>query len=205
MSSKITTSSLIAFVSLPGIGLFLLLRQQCLIGIWKTALLVTNLAYLIIVAQSFQNLYFGIAVAHVSFVSTLLWYVIGASEFGNTEQTNVMSKPSVLSIPLAVVIPVCDFQIVAMGSQSFGNVDMEPCTDLMRSWLTVAILLSVVLLFGRQCYWRELNWFEGSFEKKATEETILFYLVAAFAAAMIYPFFLSDVPNPIRILFCMFQ
>jgi hypothetical protein len=205
MSSKITTSSLIAFASLPGIGLFLLLKQQGQIDIWKTVLICTGVVYLFVVARSFQNLYFGIAVAHVSFVSTLLWYVIGASEFGNTEQTNVIRKSSVLAIPSAVVIPVCAFQILAMVSQSFGNVDMDPCTHLMRSWLAVAILLSVVLLFGRQCYWRELNWFEGSIEKKATEETILFYFVAAFAAAMIYPFFLSNVPNPVRILFCMFQ
>lgn len=206
MSSKITTtSSLIAFIGLPGIGLLWLLRQQGPIGVWKSALLITGIAYLVVVAQSFQNIYFGIAVAHVSFVSTLLWYSVVASEFGNSEQTDAMSGSSVIAIFSALIIPVCAFQIVASGSRIFGNVSMEPCANLMRSWLTLVILLSVVLLFGRRCYWRELNWFEGSFDKKATEETILFYMVAGFVATMIYPFFLSDFPNPIRILFCMFQ
>jgi hypothetical protein len=205
MSSKITTSALMGFIALPVLGLFLLLRQQGPIGIWKIALLGTGIAYLVVVAQSFPNLYFGIAVAHISFVSTFLWYALGASEFGNSKQTDAMSGSSVISILSALIIPVCDFQIVASGSRLFGNVGMEPCTDLMRSWLAVTILLSMVLLFGRQYYWRELNWFEDSLHKRATEETILFYLVTGFMAAMIYPFFLSDFPNPIRILFCMFQ
>ena len=193
------------FIALPVLGLFLLLRQQGPIGIWKIALLGTGIAYLVVVAHSFPNLYFGIAVAHISFVSTLFWYALGASEFGNSKQTDAMSGYSVISILSALIIPVCDFQIVASGSRLFGNVGMEPCTDLMRSWLAVTILLSMVLLFGRQYYWRELNWFEDSLHKRATEETILFYLVTGFMAAMIYPFFLSDFPNPIRILFCMFQ
>lgn len=196
------------FIALPVLGLFLLLRQQGPIGIWKIALLGTGIAYLVVVAHSFPNLYFGIAVAHISFVSTLLWYALGASEFGNSKQTDAMSGYSVISILSALIIPVCTFQIVIVvisGLRFFENVGVEPCANLMRSWLAVTILLSMVLLFGRQYYWRELNWFEDSLHKRATEGTILFYLVTGFMAAMIYPFFLSDFPNPIRILFCMFQ
>lgn len=203
MGSKITTSSLIAFVGLPGIGLLMLLIQHGSIGIWKIALLVTNIAYLVVVAQSFPNLYFGVAVAHVSFVSTLLWYSVGASEIGNSEKSSEEDS-SATSILASVCIPVIAFQIVASGSRLFGNVSMEPCANLMRSWLAVVIFLSVVLLFGRQCYWRELNWFEASLDKRAAETTVS-YMVMGFVASMIYPFFLSDFPNPIRILFCVFQ
>lgn len=203
MGSKITTSSLIAFVGLPGIGLLMLLIQHGSIGIWKIALLVTNIAYLVVVAQSFPNLYFGVAVAHVSFVSTLLWYSVGASEIGNSEKSSEEDS-SATSILASVCIPVIAFQIVASGSRLFGNVSMEPCANLMRSWLAVVIFLSVVLLFGRQCYWQELNWFEASLDKRAAETTVS-YMVMGFVASMIYPFFLSDFPNPIRILFCVFQ
>jgi hypothetical protein len=91
MRSKITTPSLLAFVGLPVIGLFLLLRQQGAIGIWKTVLICTGVVYLVVVAQSFQSLYFGIAVAHASFISTLIWYALGASEFDNTKQTEAKS------------------------------------------------------------------------------------------------------------------
>ena len=141
--------------------------------------------------------------AHVSFVTTLLWYALAASELGTSQKTDAMNGSSVISILSTVVIPVCDFQIVASGARLFGNVIMEPCTDLMRSWLAAAILLSVVLLFGRQWYWRELNWFKDSPHKRAPEGAIPFYMVVGFMAAMIYPFFLSDFPNPIRVLHCM--
>ncbi len=204
MSLKITASSLIGFIGLPGIGLLLLLKQQGPIGIWKIALLVTNIAYLVVVAQSFPNLYFGIAVAHVSFVSTLLWYSVIAGEDGYSEQSSREEDSSVTSILSAICIPVIVFQIVASGSRLFGNVSMESCTSLMRSWLAIVIFLSVVLLFGRQCYWRELNWFEASLDMR-TAETTVSYIVMGFVASMIYPFFLSDFPNPIRILFCILQ
>jgi hypothetical protein len=75
----------------------------------------------------------------------------------------------------------------------------------MRSWLAVAICLSVILLFGRQYYWHVLNWFEASFDKKAAGDTTLSYMVMGFMASMIAPFFMTDFPNPISILFCMFR
>ena len=51
MSSKITTSALIGFIALPVLGLFLLLRQQGTISIWKIALLGTGTVYLVAIAQ----------------------------------------------------------------------------------------------------------------------------------------------------------
>lgn len=205
MSSKFTTSSLLGFIALPVLGLFLLLRQRESIGIWKSVLIYTGAVYLVLVSRLFPNWYVGIAVAHISFLSTILWYSIMASEARHYKRTDAIDGFFMISILSAIIIPVCVFQIVASGSRIFGNVSMEPCTNLMRSWFAATILLSLVLLLGRQCYWRGLNWFEDSLDKKVTEEATLFYMVAGFIAALIYPFFLSGFPNPIRILFCMFQ
>lgn len=201
MSSKTSSASLIGFIVLPVIGLFLLQRRQGQVSFWNIVLLVSGIAYLVLVSKSFPNLYFGIVVAHVSFVSTLLWYSIMAGEADN-DGADGGENSSVTSILAAICIPVIVFQIVASGSQIFENVSMEPCADLMRTWLAVAICLSVILLLGRKCYWRELNWFGASLDKR-TAETTVSYMVMGGVASMIYPFFVSDFPNPIRILFCM--
>lgn len=205
MRSKVSVSSLVWLMAIPGIGLFWLLKQRGSMDIWNALLLGTGIVYLVTVSQSFQNFYFGFVVAHVSFVSTLLWYSIIASEIGKPEEFDARGGYPVASVFAAVCIPVIVFQIVASGSRIFGNVNVDPCTPLMRSWLAIVICLSMVLLFGRASFWRELNWFEVSHEEKSMEETTLWYMVMAFVAAMIYPFFLSDFPNPIRILFCIFH
>ena len=196
---------MMGLIGLPGIGLFLLLKQRDSMGVWKILLLGTGIAYMFIVAKSFQNLYFGFIVAHISFVSTLLWYSIIAGGIGSTQQSASRGTSRLTSILAAVCIPVVVFQIVASGSRLFGNVSMDPCSNLMRLWLAIVIFLSMVLLFGRSCFWRELNWFEVSKNEKSMEETTLWYMVMGFMASMIYPFFLSDFPNPFRILFCVFH
>ena len=204
VGKKISISSLACLISLPGVGLFLLLKQHGPMGLWKIILLGIGIAYVVVVSRSFTNLFFGIVVAQVSFVSTLLWYSVMVSESDKSERIDAKDTASMLSILASVSIPVIVFQIVASGSSIFENVSMDPCASLMRSWLAVVICLSVILLFGRQCYWQILNWFEASFDKKAVGDATISYVVMGLMASMIIPFFLSDFPNPIRILFCMF-
>lgn len=204
MVERITTPSLVGLMCLPVIGLFLLTKQQKPRGVWNAVLLLTNVAYILLVAQSSQNLFAGIAVAHISFISTVLWYSVIAGEDGNAEQTNDQASTTDTSIFSAVCIPVVVFQIVASGSRLFGNVSMESCSNIMRSWFIAVILLTSVLLIGRRCYWQELNWFAESFDRRTTETTVS-YMILGFIASLIYPFFLSDFPNPIRILLCTFH
>ncbi len=190
------------FLALPGIGLFLVLKKRGQIGIWEAVLTIVEVLYLIIVARLFPNLYYGIAVAHVSFVSTILWYAVIASEIREPDNSYGSGGYSGAPILASLCVPVIVFQIAASGSQIFENVSMEPCAGLMRSWLVMAIFVSTVLLLGRQRYWRELSWFAGTLSN-GNKETTGWYMTVGFVASMIYPFFVTGFPNPIRILFCM--
>ena len=205
MKAKITISSLAGLIGLPGVGLFLLLKRQGPMCIWKIILVGTGVVYLVVVAQSFSKIYFGIVVAQVSFVSTLLWYSVIVGEINGLERIDAKNSAPLISILASVSIPIMVFQIVASGSRLFGDVSMDSCINPMKSWFTVVIFLSVILLFGSQCCWHELNWFEASFDEKTTKDSTLSYMVMGFMASMLYPFFLSDFPNPIRILFCLFR
>jgi hypothetical protein len=201
--SAITPGSIAGLIGLPGLGLFLLLRKQSPIGFWKTALLGTGIAYLAIIAQAFTSLSFGIVAAHVSLVSTLLWYAVVAGESGNPEPADSKGSSSLTSVLAPVCIPVIVFQIVASGSRLFGPVSMNPCAIEMRSWFAAVIILSAILLLGRRYYWRELNWLETYFDKKRSQETTVTYMVMGFVASLAFPFILSDFPNPVGILLCI--
>ena len=91
------------------------------------------------------------------------------------------------------------------ASSDVSTIEYDPCSIQMRLWGFAVSLLCLILLLGRRFFWNNLiigtDLLEG-LGHKATSDSTVFYMILAIMTSFIYPFFLSNFPNPLRIILC---